>query len=243
MPSTTDSTITSATDPARSPAPPPVSTRERLAASAQIVARLATTSGHIVREKLTHPKAHDLSDVPVSAEDVTPAWLTAALCREHPGAEVVSVEFPASSSGTSTRHALRLTYNAVGVAAGLPTQLYTKTTTTLTQRLILGLAGVIGGEIDFFNRVRPLLEIETPRGYYAAIDPRSWRSISLIEDIAATKGARFLHSDSRIDRGRRRRPGTASRDDVAPPGGGAARLVDAHTARPADQHQVLDQHA
>ena len=138
--------------------------------------------------------------MPVSAEYITTEWLTAVLCAEHPGAAVVSFDVPGGSTGTSTRHALELTYNEAGRAAGLPASIYTKTTSSLTQRLILGLAGVIEGEINFFNRVRPRLEIETPHGYHSAVDLRSWRSISLLENIAQTRGATFLHSDGAFDR-------------------------------------------
>jgi aminoglycoside phosphotransferase (APT) family kinase protein len=114
---------------------------------------------------------------------------------------VLSFEVPGGSTGTSTRHALRLRYNAAGQETGLPTQLYTKTTTSLTQRLILGLAGVIYNEIGFFNQIRPRVAIETPHGYHSAFDRRSWRSISVLENIAATRDATFLHSDHAFTRG------------------------------------------
>lgn len=40
--------------------------------------------------------------------------------------------------GTSTRRALTVDHNAEGRAAGLPTALYTKTTATLVNRLLVG---------------------------------------------------------------------------------------------------------
>jgi thiamine kinase-like enzyme len=181
-------------------APTEVTRSEKAAATAHIVSRLATTSGHVVWEKLRRSDAVVAGDVPVSADNITPQWLTAVLCGGHPGAEVLSFDVPGGSSGTSTRSALHLTYNAAGQAAGLPVDLYTKTTTSLTQRLILGMAGIIEGEIDFFNRVRPRVDIETPHGYHSAVDLRSWRSISLLENITVTRGATFLHSDKTFSR-------------------------------------------
>lgn len=166
----------------------------------RFVTRLAATGGSVVGEKLRRPMAHDALDVPRSAEAMTPEWLTAVLCRDHPGAAVVSYSVPSGSSGTSTRAAVRVVYNDAGEKAGLPTELYAKTTTSLTQRLVLGLAQVIDGEIEFFNRIRPRLDIESPRGYFSALDQRTWRSISVIEDVAATKSATFLHATSRISR-------------------------------------------
>lgn len=166
----------------------------------RIVARLTTTGRAVAWERLRRPMARVVTDVPRAAEAITPEWLTAVLCRELPGAAVVSCSVVGGSRGTSTRAVLRLVYNDAGAAAGLPTDLFAKTTTSLTQRLVLGLAKVIDGEIEFFNRVRPRLAIETPQGYFAALEPRSWRSISLIEDVAATKGAAFLHATSPITR-------------------------------------------
>lgn len=177
-----------------------ISRGEKAAATAHILRRFATTSGYVAWEKLRRSPARVAADVPVSAEEITPEWLTAVLCGQAPAAAVLSFEVPGGSVGTSTRHALRLHYNAAGEEAGLPTELYTKTTTSLTQRLILGLAGVIFGEIGFFNDIRPRVSIETPCGYHSALETRSWRSISLLENIAVTRGATFLHSDHHFTR-------------------------------------------
>ena len=175
--------------------PAEVSSREKASAAAHILGRLTSTSGYVAWERVSRAEALTASDVPVSAKNISTAWLTAVLCGGHPGAAVVGFDVPGGSSGTSTRSALRLRYNEAGQAAGLPVALYAKTTTSLTQRLILGLAGIIEGESIFFNRVRPRVDIETPLGYHAAADRRSWRSISLLEDITATRQAEFLHSD------------------------------------------------
>jgi hypothetical protein len=138
--------------------------------------------------------------IPRSPHEITPAWLTAALCAHAPGARVIGVTTAAASSGTTTRAALEVTYNKAGVAAGLPGRVFVKCTSTFAQRLMLGLGGLIDGEPGFYNHLRPGLEIEAPAGYYAAVDPRSWRSIVVIEDVVATRGARFWDPTSRIDR-------------------------------------------
>lgn len=177
-----------------------VSPIEKARASARILSRLASTSGHVARERLLPRPVRTAADIPVSAEEITADWLTAVLCDRHADARVLSFEIPGGSTGTSTRHGLRLTYNDAGVAAGLPTELYTKTTSSVTQRLIQGLAGIIEGEIDFFNKVRPRIDIETPHGYHSAVDRRSWRSISVLENISVTRGATFLHSNVHFDR-------------------------------------------
>ncbi|RJO68422.1 aminoglycoside phosphotransferase family protein [Nocardia panacis] len=165
-----------------------------------LLGRVAAVGAHVVGEKITRPKARTAGDVPVDGGSITADWLTAVLCRDHPGAQVDSFELANASSGTSTRAALRVQYNTQGEQAGLPTELFAKMSTTLAQRIVLGGAKVIDGESHFFTAMRPEVEIEAPRGYWAAHDPDSWRSITLMEDIAVTKGAIFSEPTAPIGR-------------------------------------------
>lgn len=128
--------------------------------------------------------------VPSSPDDLTPAWLTQAL-----GEPVRSVNITRRSAGTTTRAALELAY-----ANGATDQMFVKCTTSLPQRLMLGLGGLIHGEPGFYNHIRPGLEIEAPLGYYAAAASRSWRSIVVVEDVAATRGARFWDPAASVTR-------------------------------------------
>ena len=102
------------------------------------------------------------------------------------------------STGTSTRRRLRLTYNEEGRAAGLPEHLYAKTTTTVSQRLMLGLTGIIEVEGLVYDRALPLLDIEAPAGYFSSFEPRSWRSVVITEDVTETRGASFLTPQSEL---------------------------------------------
>lgn len=140
------------------------------------------------------------SDVPRSAHDLTTEWLTAVLCAEVSGAEVTNFEIPEAHAGTTSRAALQVTYNQVGVDAGLPTRLFTKSSATFAQRLMLGGADVLRGEADFFLRFRPRIDMEAPLGYFAGVDPRSWRSFLIMEDIAVSKGAEFAIPTTPISR-------------------------------------------
>jgi hypothetical protein len=139
-------------------------------------------------------------DVPRSPNEITPEWLTRVLCPEAPDARVIAVASRVGTVGTTTRQALEVTYSDVGSAAGLPRSVFVKCTATVAQRLMLGLGGMVEGEPSFYNHVRPQLEIEAPAGYFAAIDPRSWRSVVVIEDVVATRGASFWTPARRIDR-------------------------------------------
>ncbi|GAA5201217.1 phosphotransferase [Rugosimonospora acidiphila] len=160
----------------------------------------ARVGSHLVRERLQRPRAAGSADIPVSDREITSEWLTAVLCAEHPGAAVESFVPEDRSAGTSTRWRFTVTYNEAGRAAGLPTRLFAKATRTFSQRLTLELAGILTGEPVFFKHLRPGLDIEAPHGYHAGVDLRSGRSISILEDIVATKGATFCTPATPISR-------------------------------------------
>lgn len=165
-----------------------------------LAGRAATVGAHAVSEKVRPVVPRAASDVPPSGVTLTPEWLTAVLCKDVPGAEVVSWHSPGGSSGTSERAALRVAYNAAGTAAGLPTELFTKSTASFTQRLLLGGADVLSGETHFFMTFRPSVEMEAPLGYWGAVDEKSWRSIIVLEDIDASKGATFVQPTAPLSR-------------------------------------------
>lgn len=165
-----------------------------------LLGRSVAVGGHILREKVIRPKARTIDDVPVSGETITPAWLTAVLCRDVPGAEVVSCATSNDSSGTSTRVAIEVEYNEAGQQAGLPTALFAKTTTAFSQRILLGGGKMITGETRFFRDFRPEVEMEAPVGYWGAADESSWRSIALMEDIASTRGAVFVEPTTSVSK-------------------------------------------
>ncbi|RHW28158.1 aminoglycoside phosphotransferase family protein [Nocardioides immobilis] len=166
-----------------------------------LAGRAVTVGAHVAAEKIWTKPPRARTDVPRNGVSLTPEWLTAVLCREVPGAEVVSWRSPRGSSGTSERAALRVEYDAAGAAAGLPTQLFTKCTASFTQRLLLGGADVLAGETSFFMTFRPAVEMEAPIGYWGAVDDRSWRSIIVLEDIAESKGATFVEPTTPLSRG------------------------------------------
>jgi hypothetical protein len=165
-----------------------------------MVGRAVRVAGHVLADKVTRPVARNPGEVPRDGLAISVEWLTDVVCRQHPDARVVSFHSPHGDSGTSTRAALRLEYNDAGERAGLPTELFTKTTRSFSQRMLLGGAKVLDGETRFFMGLRPKLDIEAPRGYWGGFDQRSWRSFVLMEDIAATKGARFIEPTTPLTR-------------------------------------------
>jgi hypothetical protein len=178
--------------------------RERLAGGrAALVREVPRSPQEIdpVRDLPRSPQEIDpVREVPRSPQEIDPAWLSAVLCARAPGAQVTSVRTGGASSGTTTRATLELGYDEAGVAAGLPTRVFAKCTTTLAQRLMLGLGGFLYGEPGFYTLIRPELELEAPVGYFGAVDPGSWRSIVLIEDVCATRGASFWQPSTHVSR-------------------------------------------
>ncbi len=166
------------------------------------LARAATVvTGHWLWEKVTPARPLQPGQAPPSPSALTPGWLTHALCRATPGASVVDFEVGEGSDGTSARRALRVTYNDAGREAGLPTALYTKSSPSLATRIFCGLNRLATIETEFYLRVRPELDIETPRAYHGVYDEPSGRALLLMEDIAVTRGATFADPTvTRVDR-------------------------------------------
>lgn len=156
------------------------------------LARRATSVGaHVMSERLRPRTVRTADDVPGAASEITEDWLGAVLCRDVSGAAVTGFSMPGGSSGTSERIALRVTYNDAGTQAGLPTELFMKMTASFSQRLLLGSVDVINGETNFFMRFRPRVDMEAPLGHWGRADDHTWKSVVVMEDIAATKGATF----------------------------------------------------
>lgn len=142
-------------------------------------------AGHVARERVGPALRLDTPDaVPASAESLTTSWLTWVLCAGVPSAEVVGFEVLPGSDGTSSRRPLRVTYNDAGREARLPEHLFTKATAKLFSRLLIGVTDIAEGETAFYSRVRSGLDLRSPRAFHACFDPRSHRSIVLLEDLS-----------------------------------------------------------
>jgi hypothetical protein len=129
------------------------------------------------------PKAVEFGDIPISYEAITPEWMTAILCGDVPGAVVTDLSLDDPDSGTSNRRRIFVRYNKAGEEAGLPPSVFCKATHDLVNRVLLSTSGTFS-EVSFFNRVRPLLDIDTPTAYFAAYHPESWASIIVLPDMA-----------------------------------------------------------
>lgn len=142
-------------------------------------------------EAVTEPR-----QVPGRVDQLSEEWISRALGRDVPGARVRSFSLGEGSDGTSSRRALTVAWNDRGRDAGLPTHIYTKSTPSLVNRLLIGVTGAAGAEALFYGSIRPHLKIGAPEGYFGAWDPRTCRSMVLTEDIAVSRGATFADAST-----------------------------------------------
>lgn len=161
-----------------------------IAAVTEIGSAVARTSAAIVYERIVRPRPTTLDQVPPSADALTSEWLTAALCSETPGARVEHFTLGPKDNGTSARRTLEVDYNVTGSQAGLPVHLFTKSSPTLLTRLVTTTGNLLPAEHAFYSTIRRELDIEAPIGYHAAWDPKSNRSLFVLEDVTRTRGAK-----------------------------------------------------
>jgi aminoglycoside phosphotransferase (APT) family kinase protein len=128
-------------------------------------------------------RALSADELPLTYEGITAQWLTDILCGNCPGARVQSFELGPTDNGSSNRRRIRIEYNPAGRAAGLPTHLFCKASHDLRNRMVLGVSGGAYTEVTFYNRMRPLLNIEAPRACFAHFDENTYNSIIMLRDL------------------------------------------------------------
>jgi aminoglycoside phosphotransferase (APT) family kinase protein len=169
---------------------------------ARTVARTVPTLTRVVAlaatERLRRDDPDDPQAVPTSAERASRAWMTGALCRGVTGARVVEVRPGDGSSGTTYRRRLHVEYNDAGRAAGLPATVFTKSTPGLRHRIMQAITGAV--EARFYTQLRPQLDIEAPVCFHGVVDDQRMMSITVIEDLVATKNATFMTPTETVTR-------------------------------------------
>lgn len=169
---------------------------------ARMLATSGRVRGYMLAERVRKPRLRCIRDVPVHIEDITPEWLTLALCAGHPEARVRSIAVSGGSDATTSRRAIAVTYNDAGRQAGLPNRLFAKATPALGSRMICGPSGLLANETGFYRDLRREIEIEAPVALYADYHRRAYRSLILFADAAA-EGATFCDpKNTLIDRAR-----------------------------------------
>jgi hypothetical protein len=137
--------------------------------------------------------------IPPSPYDLTPALLTDILRQVVPDATVTGVEIVKSHEygdgdvSTSARATARLEYSSSS-PAGLPRDVILKLSFDPrkegTDAWYCQLDGLFANEVNFYNRIRPELDIEAPRSLGGHFDPDTKRYVLIMEDVTR-RGAAF----------------------------------------------------
>lgn len=132
----------------------------------------------VVRERNFVEPTTELS-VPKSWDEVTPAWMTAALAADHPGVEVDTVTVTTRDDGTNRRARLSLTYRA---GAG-PDTVFVKAADPDHKELIRLTSGMFHEPRLFMCGAE--LPLEHPKVYAALIDEDEYDFTLVMEDLDA----------------------------------------------------------
>lgn len=124
------------------------------------------------------------ADMPPTYESITNEWLSAVLGAAVPGAEVVAYTLGPRDDGTSNRRRIEVEWNASGRAAGLTSKLFCKGTQSLESRYMLGMAGGVQAEVDFYNVLYPKVGVIAPPPLFARYDPHTLNSIVILKDLS-----------------------------------------------------------
>jgi hypothetical protein len=120
---------------------------------------------------------------PVTADDVTAAWLTGALQERHPGAEVTEVEVMERHEVTNAHARLRVRYAAPG---GAPETMFCKLPPNDTRRASILASGMGQREARFYASLAPSVSMRVPTAHVARTDDDSGQFALLLEDLVAT---------------------------------------------------------
>ncbi len=127
--------------------------------------------------------------LPTGLDELTPAWLTAALSDLHPDAVVEDARVVDVVHGTTTKIRLALDLNDVATAVGPPSDVCVKVNFESHAPTTLALF-VYVNEARFYRHLRPHLPLVAPAAFYADDDAASGQGLVVMEDLVAA-GATF----------------------------------------------------
>jgi hypothetical protein len=132
---------------------------------------------------------------PSSAAEVTAGWLTAHVAESVPAAVAQRVSSLDGTTGTTDRRRLAVTWNEAGRAAGLPENLFVKSTPlSVKNRTMVAALGMAVNEARFYNQVAAELVDVTPHAWYARAGIGA-RFLIVLDDIVAAGGRPYALAD------------------------------------------------
>ena len=121
----------------------------------------------------------DALPLPLTPDEVTAHWLTAALRMRRPGVTVTQAEVVDIMWGTSTKIRVRARYEGAG-SEGLPPTLIVKGG---FEEHSPKMGPMYANEVRFYADILPYISMSSPICYFAASDPNSHQSIVIMEDL------------------------------------------------------------
>jgi hypothetical protein len=114
-----------------------------------LIAGMVRESGRLAVERVW-----GAGDLPRSAADVTPGWLSHALQADFPGVSVCAVELIDRHAGTTDGARLRVTYDQPGNGAAPPPSVFVKAVPPDTkQRLFVNIMRLGANEVRFYRGI------------------------------------------------------------------------------------------
>jgi hypothetical protein len=120
--------------------------------------------------------------LPVTLEEITPEWLTAALRIRQPGVTVRGAEIVDMVRGTTTKVRLRLDLDAAGKASGIPEVVILKGGFEPHSRAV-GMDQMFEREARAYRDVFPEMPLPSPECYFADYDAERRQGIVVMEDL------------------------------------------------------------
>jgi hypothetical protein len=136
--------------------------------------------------RLPHVNARPL---PLDVDEITPAWLTAALSGVASGVQVNGCEVVRRRHGFTSVIHMKLDLNEAGLKAGISPSIVVKGGFTQYSRTY---ATSYAREAVGYRDVWPFLNLNMPRVYFADADVEGHQSVIVMEDLNA-RGVTFGH--------------------------------------------------
>jgi len=127
--------------------------------------------------------------LPLGIDEITGAWLTAALQVKAPGVAVENFGIVDINRGTCTKIRLSLQMDAAGKKAGIPETVILKGGFEAHSR---EMCMTHEKEVQAYRDILPQLELNTPICYFADYDAERRQGIVIIEDLVA-RGVTFCN--------------------------------------------------
>jgi hypothetical protein len=128
--------------------------------------------------------------LPITLEEITPEWLTAALRGRNPGVTVRGAEIVDVIYSTCTKIRLRLDLDEAGRKAGIPELVILKGGFEEHAR---GLGQMHEREVRGYRDVLPVIKLPSPACYFADYDADRSQGIIIMEDLVP-RGVTFCHA-------------------------------------------------